>query len=151
VGLTQREWPYHELRARKGPKHSRPFRVVHLKAGATFRGTGSPPQLAASHVSSTSTRGELRIGVRGNPQPYVAGAHRRFLGGRDILLLGVNKAPKLIDLNSLAGEIVENAVLIPSARAPAIDNELERHDASMRVSAAQGACLWPTSECSGRY
>jgi hypothetical protein len=37
----------------------------------------------------------------------------------------VNNTPKLIDLDALASEIVQHAVLVPSARAPGIDNELE--------------------------
>jgi hypothetical protein len=43
------------------------------------------------------------IGIRGNPQPHGTGILRRLLSDPHILLLCVNKAPKLINLNTFAG------------------------------------------------
>src|SRR5947209_1960226 len=65
---------------------------------------------------------QLGIGVDRGPRPYIA-IGEVPLGGRNVLLLAVNECPDFIDLNALAGEVAEHAILIPKSGPSGIDQQ----------------------------
>jgi hypothetical protein len=58
---------------------------------------------------------------------------------RNVLRLGIAKAPNLIALNPLAGEIAKNAILIIRAFAPKIDKQFHDGRAMHARHAGDGA------------
>ena len=67
---------------------------------------------------------QLRVGVRREPKPSVASVSLGALHAGNVLLLDRDEAPDFIDLEALAVEALENAVLIPSRRLSRVHNEL---------------------------
>lgn len=76
------------------------FQIVHEMEGA-----------AGIAMSDEPARHKLCIGVNRNPRPSITAAFR-FLFQRAIPVLGVNERPNFVALNSFAGKISENFVLI---------------------------------------
>lgn len=75
-------------------------------------------------VANVPRRDQLRIRVDCGPRPYVTSLPGNLLFNRGIQCLGVNERPNFIDLDALAGQIHECAVLIIEAGATGIHNQL---------------------------
>jgi hypothetical protein len=58
---------------------------------------------------------ELRVRIHHNPCPNVASASRSCLRRRDILLLGVNESPSLIDLYARGRKVAHMLIVIDHA------------------------------------
>src|SRR3954454_13127099 len=69
---------------------------------------------------------QLRVRVDCGPGPYVAGFGRGRLCSGDVFRLGVDEAPNLIHLDTLAGQIPERPVHIGRKRLPGVLQQL--HD-----------------------
>ncbi len=65
-------------------------------------------------------RDQLGVGVNRHPRPAVASALRRGLGRLDVLGLGIDERPNFIDLDPLAGEAAQGAILIVAERLPSV-------------------------------
>jgi len=78
----------------------------------------------AAPIPDAPGRHEFRIGANRNPSPNVAGRLRCGLGEHDIALFGVDKAPNLVELEPLAGQIAKHLVLIGRARLARINQQL---------------------------
>src|SRR5436305_326666 len=68
---------------------------------------------------------QLRIGVNRREGPHVAVTGRPFELLRNVLLLRVTEGPNLIDLQHLAGESLENAVLVLGAGFAEVGQQLD--------------------------
>ena len=73
------------------------------------------PRAIAVATADEIANDELRIGVQANPRPNVSSAFRSGLRPCDVLLLGVNESPSLIDLNALGCEVADVLVMIGHA------------------------------------
>lgn len=91
-------------------------------------------------------RNKLRVCVRREPKPRVASVNGLALHRWDVLLLRADEAPDFIDLEALALEALEHAVLIPGGGMAGVYNELadcclthagESRDSADRHSFAQ--------------
>lgn len=66
----------------------------------------------------------LRVGAECRPGPGIARARRRGLSFANIVVLGVDERPDLIDLHPLARKVPQRAVLIGRAGVARIDQQL---------------------------
>lgn len=82
-------------------------------------------RIVCAPSSNQEGRNEFRIGINGRPGPDIAKTRLTFQLFRQILFLRVAKAPDLIALNSLAGQVTESFVLIPLTGLTKIDKQLE--------------------------
>jgi hypothetical protein len=77
----------------------------------------------AAPIADAPGRNQFRIGADRNPRPNVAGSLRGCLGEHDVALLGIDKAPNLIKLDALAGQVAERLILIGGTRLARIDRQ----------------------------
>jgi hypothetical protein len=83
-------------------------------------------------------RDKFLVVVCGKPKPCVARVNRLALHRGDVLLLGPDETPNLIDLEALALEALKNAVLIPGRRLARVHNELA--DSRLAGAGQSGDC-----------
>ena len=89
-------------------------------------------------------RNELTVGVQADPRPNVTRALRSALRRRNVLLLGIAKGPRLIDLYALARKVDEHPVLIVRECLPSVLQELLKGgsaDAGQAGNCAKGDAL----------
>lgn len=74
--------------------------------------------IAGSPTAYQPTRNKFRIGAKSRPRPNVSVSELPALVGGHILVFGVAEAPNFVALNSLAGQIPKNSVLVLFANRP---------------------------------
>jgi hypothetical protein len=78
----------------------------------------------AAAIAYTPRRNQLRIGADRNPCPNVASGLGSLFCQYDVALFGVDEAPNLVELETLAGQIAESLVLIRRARFASVNQQL---------------------------
>ncbi len=67
---------------------------------------------SAIAVADVERRNELGVRVNCQPSPAIPGALWRGLGRLDVLRLGIDESPNLIDLEALATQVAQRPVLV---------------------------------------
>ena len=132
---------------------SRPYVrcVKHLAVRPTACPIRGLRRIGRRRASDMGDGPDARYHLRGNGCPQSDDFSRGCWWGAHVLLLGCDEPPDLIDLEALASQALEHAVLIPSRRLPSVHNELAyrclaetsdtRHGADAHPLAKELDCL----------